>query len=88
MTKEGATIALTEIKKLPRSRGLVPVINKPQQFSQLETSCMLTDNGINLVIHLPLASDETTLSIYNRIKYNITINDNYQFFWLCQWVAK
>ena len=67
LTKEGATIALNEIKKLARSRGLVPVINNPQQFSQLETSYMLTDNGINLVIHLPLASDETTFSIY---KYN------------------
>ena len=67
LTKEGATIALNEIKNLARSRGLVPVINNPQQFSQLETSYMLTDNGINLVIHLPLASDETTFSIY---KYN------------------
>ena len=41
LTKEGATIALNEIKKLARSRGLVPVINNPKQFSQLETSYML-----------------------------------------------
>ena len=67
LSKEGAKIALDEIKKLAKTKGLVPVINNPQQFSQLETSYMLTDKGINLVIHLPLASEETTFSIY---KYN------------------
>ena len=67
LTKEGALIALDEVKSLAITKGLVPVINNPQQLSQLETSYMLTQKGINLVVHLPLTSEKTTFTLY---KYN------------------
>ena len=67
LTKEGAQIALDEVKSLAITKGLVPVINNPQQLSQLETSYMLTQKGINLVVHLPLTSEKTTFTLY---KYN------------------
>ena len=67
LTKQGAKMALEEVKKLAKTKGLVPVMNSPQQFSQMTTSYMLTDNGIDLFIHVPLTSEETTFQLY---KYN------------------
>ena len=67
LTKEGATAAFEEIKALAETRGLIPVIRNAQQFSQLETNFHMTAKGVNLIINIPLASEETTFTLH---RYN------------------
>ena len=67
LSQEGAISAFDEIKGLAEVRGLTPVITTAQQLSQLQTNFYMTPTGINLVVDIPLASEQTTFTLH---KYN------------------
>ena len=67
LSQEGAISVFDEIKGLAEVRGLTPVITTAQQLSQLQTNFYMTPTGINLIVEIPLASEQTMFTLH---KYN------------------
>jgi hypothetical protein len=64
LSQEGAISVFDEIKGLAEVRGLTPVITTAQQLSQLQTNFYMTPTGINLIVEIPLASEQTMFTLH------------------------
>ena len=76
LTRDGATSAFHEIQGLAKLRGLTPVIQTPQQLSQLETQFFFTPSGINLIVNIPLTSDQTTFTFFQFNPLPMQLSEN------------
>ena len=76
LSREGAISSFDEIKALAEVRGLTPVIQNAQQFSQLETSFYFTTTGITLIVNIPLTSEQMTFSLFKFNALPIKLGNN------------
>ena len=67
LSSEGAILVFEQIRGQAELQGLLPVINTPQQLSQMKTHFFYTPSGIEIVIDVPLISPD---NIFELQKFN------------------
>ena len=68
--------AFNQVKSDAAKRNLVPVIQTPQQLSQMHTSFSYTKTGITLLVEIPLISKGSTFVLHQYHPMPISLNEN------------
>ena len=76
LSYDGSVSAFERVKANAAKKGLVPVIQSPQQLSQMHTSFTYTKRGINLLVEIPLASPDSTFSLHQFHSMPISLSQN------------
>ena len=64
LSQDSATSAFEAVKAKAELRGLQPIINAPQQLSQLRTHFDFAETGIKIIIEIPLVSVQNTFELH------------------------
>ena len=64
LTYDGSVSAFEQVKATAEKNNLVPVIQTPQQLSQMYTSFSYTKKGITILVEIPLASQDSVFSLH------------------------
>ena len=73
---KAATEALNKIKSMAKERQLTPVLQTAQQIHQLETSFLTSEDCVTLLLHIPLASEDTVFQLERFTNFPLRISDN------------
>ena len=76
LSKEGAEAALATITDMAKKQNLAPILSSAQQIHQLATSFVLTESGLTLLVHCPLASDLNVYELYRFKSFPLPIGDD------------
>ena len=76
LTYDGSVSAFNQVKSDAAKRNLVPVIQTPQQLSQMHTSFSYTKTGITLLVEIPLISKGSTFVLHQYHPMPISLNEN------------
>ena len=75
LSKEGAEAALQNITAMAKEKNLAPIITTAQQIHQLSASFVLTDEGLTLILHCPLANDLSVYTLYRFRAFPLAIGE-------------
>ena len=67
LSSEGAISVFEQIRGQAELQGLLPVINTPQQLSQMKTHFSYTPKGIEIVIDVPLISPDNVFELQKSL---------------------
>ena len=76
LSYDGSVSAFEQVKSDAAKRGLVPVIQTPQQLSQMHTSFTYTKQGINLLVDIPLLSKDSTFVLHQYHPLPISLSES------------
>lgn len=64
LSYDGSVSSFERVQAEAAKKGLVPVIQSPQQLSQMKTSFSYTKKGINLFVEVPLTSQDKSFVLH------------------------
>ena len=70
------TEALNKIKSMAKERQLTPVLQTAQQIHQLDTSFLTSEDGVTLLLYIPLASEDTVFQLKGFTSFPLQNGDN------------
>ena len=76
LTYDGSVAAFEQVKATAEKNNLVPVIQTPQQLSQMYTSFSYTKKGITILVEIPLASQDSVFSLHQFHAMPISLSPN------------
>ena len=74
LSQRGGIETFERVKSMAQARGLVPVISNPQQLSQMETHFYYVENGVRLVVEVPLCSNSDTFYLYQFLPLPVQLS--------------
>ena len=76
LTYDGSVAAFEQVKATAEKNNLVPVIQTPQQLSQMYTSFSYSKKGITILVEIPLASQDSVFSLHQFHAMPISLSPN------------
>lgn len=73
LTFEAAEAALANITQVAKQRKMTPILQTAQQIHQLEASFLTNDEGVTLILHVPLASEDTVFHLWRFTSFPLRI---------------
>ena len=70
---EAAENALNNVTQMAKKRQLTPILQTAQQIHQLPTSFLISDDGVTLILHIPLASEDTIFHLWRFTSFPLPI---------------
>lgn len=70
---EAAQKALNDIITMAEKKQLTPILQTPHQIHQLPTSFLTSEDGVTLLLHVPLASEDTVFSLKRFTSFPLSI---------------
>ena len=74
LSQRGGIETFEQVKSMAQARDLIPVISNPQQLSQMETNFYYVENGVHLVVEVPLCSNSDTFYLYQFLPLPVQLS--------------
>ena len=76
LSHQGSISVFEQIQAQAELQGLFPVINTPQQLSQMRTSFTYTKTGIEIIVTVPLISQDSLFELHRFNPIPISLSPN------------
>jgi len=71
------TQIVTALHETTEARGLVALVNRPSDLLQCDTSFIMDEEGMTLLVHVPVTPRESLLEVYRFIPLPVPVHQEY-----------